>query len=185
MREECGCQRFLQSAEVKVSLSRSTILTFLVISILLAAVPEAIRRLVQTGDPYLFTRQFFEDMLSRLTGPGRLRFILQPAVAFIIGTRDGIKDAREGSPPFLSALLSAAASRYDLLRRGFASVRDLISVAIILDVISQFLIFRRIHPGAALLLGPILIAIPYAVSRALANRLSRRRSSHSRFSPQS
>jgi len=166
---------------VKVALLRSTVLSFLAISILLAAAPEAIRRLIWTGDPYLLTKQFFEDMLSRLTGPGRLRFILQPTVALIIGARDGIKDKREGFPPFLSALISPAVRRYDLLRSGFASVRDLISFAIILDVISQFLIFRQIHPGAALLLGPVLIAIPYSMSRALANRISRRMSPRARW----
>jgi hypothetical protein len=50
-------------------------------------------------------------------------------------------------------------------------VRDLVAVAILLDAIAQFLIFRMVHPGAALLLGPVLIATPYATSRALANRI--------------
>ena len=59
----------------------------------------------------------------------------------------------------------------------FASVRNLAAIAILLDVVSQFLIFREVHPGAALLLGPVLIAFPYALSRALTNRIARRRSS--------
>jgi hypothetical protein len=50
-----------------------------------------------------------------------------------------------------------------------------VAVAIILDVISQFLVFEDVHPGAALVLGPVLIAVPYSISRALANRISRRR----------
>jgi hypothetical protein len=50
------------------------------------------------------------------------------------------------------------------------------SIAIILDVISQFLIFQEIHPGPALVLGPVPIAVPYSISRALANRIARRRS---------
>lgn len=161
---------------MKISLSRSTVLTSLTIAILLAALPGAIRRLVATGNPYLFTKDFFEDMVSRLSGAGRFRFILQPTVALVLGARDGIKDAREGLPPFLLALTSRAVRKYDLLRNAFTSVRDLISIAVILDVISQFLILRRVHPAAALLLGPMLIAIPYALSRALANRVFRRRS---------
>ena len=159
---------------MKISLSRSTVLSFLAITTLLAALPHAIRRLIQTGDAYLFTVNFFEDILSRLAGPGRLRFIVQPVVALVIGARDGIKDAREGSLPFLSRFVSSSVSKYDLLISGLASVRDLICIAIILDVISQYLIFRRIHPGAALLIGPVLIAIPYALSRATATRISRR-----------
>ena len=44
------------------------------------------------------------------------------------------------------------------------SIADL--VAIILDVISQFLIFREFHPLAALLVGAALIAVPYWLSGA-------------------
>jgi hypothetical protein len=165
---------------MKISLSRSTVLTFLVIAVLLIGIPGALRRLIQTGSPYLLTKEFFQDLLARLSGHGRLRFILQPTVALVIGMRDGIKDAREGRPPFLLALMSGSAGKNALLRSAFVSVRDLISIAIILDVISQFLIFRRIHPGAALLVGPVLIAVPYAVSRALTNRVSRTRSRSAR-----
>jgi hypothetical protein len=160
---------------MKISLSRSTVLTFLAVGILIIGIPGAIQRLIETGNPYLFTRDFFEDLLARLSGAGRLRFILQPTVALVIGMRDGIKDAREGLPPFLLALMSRTVRRCHLLRSALMSVRDLISIAIILDVISQLLIFRRVHPAAALLVGPVLIAVPYASSRALANRFSRKR----------
>lgn len=156
-------------------MSRSSVLAALTIAILLAALPGAIARLVRTGDPYLLSKQFFEDMLARVSGPGRLRFILQPMVALFIGLRDGIKDSREGRPPFLLALVSHRARRTELLRSALTSVRDLVAVAIILDVISQFLIFEDVHPGAAVVIGPVLIAVPYSISRALSNRLSRRR----------
>jgi hypothetical protein len=161
---------------MKIPLSRSSILTALAIAILLAALPSAIVRLGQTGDPYLLTQRFFEDLSARLSGAGRLRFILQPVAALLVGIRDGIKDSRMGCPPFLAALLLHGTRRVDLLRSAFASVRDLVAIAIILDVVSQFLIFQEIHPGAALVLGPALITVPYSISRALANRIARRRS---------
>jgi len=163
---------------MKISLSRSSILTALAIVILLAALPGAIGRLVRTGHPYLLTQQFFKDMLARFSGAGRLRFILQPVAAVLVGMRDGTKDSREGCRPFLSALVSQRAHRMDLLRSALGSVRDLVAIAIILDVISQFLIFHEVHPGAALVLGPVLIAIPYSISRGLANRIARRRRQH-------
>jgi hypothetical protein len=47
-------------------------------------------------------------------------------------------------------------------------------MAIILDVISQYLIFHNVHPAAALLLGSVLIGVPYAASKGLANRIVRR-----------
>ena len=139
-----------------------------------AAVPDAIHRLIQTGDPYLFSRRFFEDMVARLSGPGRFRFIMQPIVAILLGGRDGVKDSRLEAPPFLWSLAFHGGCRKELLRSAFASVRNLVAIAILLDVISQFLIFREVHPGAALLLGPVLIGAPYAASRALTNRISRR-----------
>jgi hypothetical protein len=162
---------FVWRRQMKFSLARGSILTTLVILIILATLPGEIRRLVQTGDPYLFTRQFFQDLFARLSGPGRLRFLVQPSVAIFLGTRDGRKDARAGLPPFLSALLYSGVSRPNVLRNAVAAIRDLVAVAVILDIIFQFLIFRQIHPGAALLVGPVLIAVPYALSRALANRM--------------
>jgi hypothetical protein len=167
---------FQSAPRMKISLSRSSILTALAIAVLLAALPGTIQRLIRTGDPYLLTRQFFEDMLARLSGAGRVRFILQPMAALFIGMRDGKRDSRLGRPPFLSALVFQRERRKELLRGAFASVRDLVAIAIILDVIAQFLIFRDVHSGAALLLGPVLITVPYSISRALSNRIARRRS---------
>jgi hypothetical protein len=163
---------------MKLSLSRSSLLTAIVIAVLLAATPFAVWELIKTGELYVLSHRFLDDMVARLHGPGRMRFVLQPTVATILGVRDGVKDARAGNAPFLSALVFYRTARRELLRGAFASVRDLVAVAILLDVIAQFLIFRMVHPGAALLLGPVLIAAPYAVSRALANRIAQWRTSH-------
>ena len=164
---------------------RSWILPLVVVVILLVTLPGAIHRLIQTGNPYLFSREFYRDMVARLSGPGRLRFILQPIVATLLGSRDGLKDARTGSGPFLWGIIFHREHRPQLLRSALASVRNLVAVAVLLDIISQYLIFREIHPGAALLLGPVLISIPYAVSRALTNRILRRRGQTPAASPAS
>jgi hypothetical protein len=50
---------------------------------------------------------------------------------------------------------------------------DLVAVGIILDVVAQFLIFQQVHPGAALVVGPVLIATPYGLARGLTNRVTR------------
>jgi len=154
---------------------RGWILPGIVLLILLATLPAALHRIIQTGNLYLFTRDFFEDMVARLSGPGRFRFILQPTVATLLGARDGVKDARAGACPFIWGIILRRDLRSQLLRSGLASVRNLVAIAVLLDLISQYLIFRQIHPGAALLLGPVLIAAPYSLARALANRIARRR----------
>lgn len=160
---------------MKIRLSLRLTLRTTVVVIILAVLPGTIRRLIHTGNLYLFTEQFFSDMAARLSGPGRFRFIMQPTVAIFLGVRDGMKDGRARIPTFLWALVFHGQHRWELLRSAFASASDLISIAILLDLIAQFLIFREIHPGAALLLGPVLIAIPYAMARTFGNWISRSR----------
>lgn len=154
---------------------REWILPIIVLAILLAFTPHALYRVFKTGDPYLFTNAFFGDMLARLHGPGRFRFILQPTVAILLGIRDGRKDARVGTTPFLWGLIFHREVRKQLLKEMFMSLRNIVAIAILLDMISQYLIFRMMRPGAALILGPVLIALPYSCARALTNRIARRR----------
>jgi len=152
-----------------MKVSRSSLLWMLVLAALLAALPGTAKRFLQNGW-YLFSEQFFRDMLARLSGPGRLRFILQPLVAIVFGVRDGLRDARAGSPAFLWALLFHSGHRPAMLRSSWAAIRDVVALAILADLISQMLIFRQANPFAALLLGPVLISAPYSCARALANQ---------------
>jgi hypothetical protein len=152
--------------------SISTILTVLAVLILVAAIPSAVRDTLETGRVYLFSRQFFEELPQRLTGPGRLRFLLQPLIAILLGWRSGLGDARAGRPAYLYGLIAGGVNRRELLRSGLTAVRDLVAIAIVLDAVSQLLIYRELHPGAALVVGPVLISVPYAVARALANRVA-------------
>ena len=161
---------------MKISISRSSLLTALVIVALSVAVPFAVVEFIKTGEFYMLSHRFVDDMAARLHGPGRLRFILQPVAAIVLGARDGVKDARAGNRPFLWGLVFGRGSRRDLIRSALASVRNLVAVAILLDMVAQLLIFRMVHPGAALLFGPVLIALPYAIARALTNRIAIRRS---------
>lgn len=153
------------------SSSRGWILSGIVIAILIAVTPNAIWRLIHTGDLYLFGDRFFRDIGARLSGPGRMRFIIQPTVAILLGIRSGTKDGSAGLPPFLWALAFHGKQRRELLRSTLTSIRNLVAVAILLDLISQFLIFHEIRPGAALVVGPVLIGVPYALSRAVSNRV--------------
>lgn len=130
----------------------------------------------ERGELYVLSQRFLDDMVACLHGPGQLRFILQSATAIIRGVRgvrDGVKDARAGILHFCRAWCFTrpiARNSYVALRHRSAI---LIAVAILLDVTVQFLIFRMVHPGVALLLGPLLIALPYACSRALTNPIAR------------
>ena len=151
----------------------STVITAVAVLILVAAIPSAVRDTLETGRVYLFSSQFLEELPQRLTGPGRLRFVLQPLVAIVLGWRAGMSDARARQPPYLYGLIMGGVNRRELLRSGLASIRNLIAVGIVLDAVAQLLIYGQVHPGAALVIGPVLICLPYAASRALTNRVAR------------
>jgi hypothetical protein len=80
------------------------VLTLAVVAVLLALLPGALLRIAKSGDLYLFTEWFFHDLIARLSGPGKLRFVNQPLVAIALGVHGGSKDASAGKPPFLSAV---------------------------------------------------------------------------------
>jgi hypothetical protein len=145
----------------------------LAILVIVITIPFAITDTIETGRVYVFSREFLEELPRRFTGPGRLRFILQPVIAIVLGIRGGLVDAKTGNPPYLLALLLGAGRRAELLRNGAEAIGTLIAMGIILDVVFQLVLYHSVHPGAALVVGPILICLPYAASRALATRVMR------------
>jgi hypothetical protein len=155
-----------------LNVTMSVIVTALAVLILVAALPSAIHDTFESGRIYLFSRQFLEELPQRFTGPGRLRFILQPVLAIIIGCRGGLADYRAGRPAYLYGLLLSGEHRREFVRGGWAAIRVLVAMGIVLDAVSQLLIYHEVHPGAALVVGPVLICLPYSMSRALTNRVS-------------
>ncbi len=155
-----------------MNLRRETVVPALTVLVIAAATVSAIVDTIETGRVYLFSREFLEDLPKRFTGPGRLRFILQPTVAMLLGVRGGLADARAGNPPYLFGLIFGAGRRRELLRSGLAAIRNLLAAGIVLDLVFQLVLYRSVHPGAALLVGPILICAPYALSRALTTRVA-------------
>ena len=137
--------------------------------------PAVLRETLERGEIYVFTRRFLEDIPKRLAGPGRFRFILQPSLAIFLGGRDGIADARAGRRPYLFALLTGTGDRRELARSALAAIANLLLMGILLDAAFQWVILGACYPGAALVVGPVLIAAPYSLARALANRAARAR----------
>ncbi len=152
--------------------STLAVLTLLVFAL---SLPGSLRDAFDRGGIYLFSRAFLEDLPKRLTGPGRFRFVLQPAIAILLGIRGGMVDARAGRPPFLQGVLLHRGLRRELMKSGFESVGNLLLMGILLDAVCQWLILGASYPGAALVVGPCLIAGPYSLARALSNRLARLR----------
>jgi hypothetical protein len=151
------------------------ILAVITLLVLLASAPGALRTAYDTGGFYLFSRAMFEDIPKRLTGPGKFRFVLQPLIGIVLGIRSGRADARAGRPPYLYGILFHGHLRRELMASGFQTVVNLLLMGILMDSIFQWIILGASYPGAAFVVGPVLILLPYSTARALANRLARLR----------
>lgn len=116
-----------------------------------------------------------EALEAMLGGPGRLRFIIQPLVAILLGIRDGRLDAAAGRPPYVFAILFVRERRKEELMSGIRTFIKPLVVAILIDMILQYFIFRSVRFWQALLVGTALIALPYSAARGLSNRLGQRR----------
>src|SRR5215472_5475667 len=153
------------------------VLASITLLVLLLSVPASLREAFHRGGFYVFSRSFIDEIPQRLSCPGRFRFILQPLIATILGIRSGLADARNGRPPYIWGVLFNRKLRAELLSSGFATIVNLLLMGILLDSICQWFIYGTSYPGAAVVVGPVLIVTPYSVARALANRCARQRGS--------
>jgi hypothetical protein len=148
------------------------ILAGLTLLALVLSIPGSLREAFDRGGFYTFSMAFFEDIPKRLAGPGRFRFVLQPLMAIILGIMNGLADVRAGRPPYLYGLLFHRHLRKELVKSGYSAVANLLLMGILMDLIFQWIILGVAYPGAALVVGPVLIVGPYALSRALSNRVA-------------
>jgi len=103
----------------------------------------------------------------------KFRLILQPLMAIIFAVRSGLKDAKEGRPPYFWALFTQPDHRRDMLRDGWKAVGKVFVIAVIIDLVYQLIVFRWFYPGEALLVAAILALIPYLLIRGPVNRIAR------------
>jgi hypothetical protein len=134
---------------------------------------------------------FFDSIARDLGGPGmfggkfQIRLILQPIVAIVLGLRAGIADAKAGRAPFIKELVLAHEhrSRRAALKEAVRDALVPLIVAFLIDSILQHMINGRVRPLVALIVGGLLVFLPFLIMRALANRAwthgHRGRSAHS------
>jgi len=122
-----------------------------------------------------FLNRIVENLIGRVSGPMKFRLILQPLMAIIFAVRAGLKDAKEGKVPYNWALISDPDHRRALLRSGWKSAGKVFVMAIIIDLVYQWIVFRRFYPFEALLVAVILAFIPYLLIRGPVTRIVRRK----------
>ena len=116
---------------------------------------------------------FIDGLIARIDGPMCLRLVIQPIVALVFALRDGRKDAWEARPPYFWALFTEPEHRRELLESGWQSVGKVFILAIVLDLVFQYLVFTNFRPVGALLAGIILAIVPYLLVRGPVNRFMR------------
>jgi hypothetical protein len=121
----------------------------------------------------IFAR-FWTDLVSRLTGPMTFRLILQAMMATIYAFRDGIKDAHEGRPAYFWSFFAHPELKGALLREGAKAVGRVIILGIVMDVIYQVTVFRRLYPLELVVVVLALAFIPYLLFRGPVSRIARR-----------
>lgn len=121
-----------------------------------------------------FIIRVLTGLSDRVGGPMTFRIILQPLMASLLAVRAGLKDAREERPPYLWTILTDATQRASLVREGWKSVARVFVLAIVMDVIYQWIVLRWIYPGETLIVAVALAVIPYLLLRGPINRLARR-----------
>lgn len=118
--------------------------------------------------------RMWNDVFARVGGPMTFRVILQPTMAILLAIRAGLKDAREGRPAYFWTILTDPSQRADLLRQGWKACARVFFLAIIMDVIYQWIVQKWIYPGELIVVAIVLALVPYLIVRGPVNRIARR-----------
>jgi len=119
-----------------------------------------------------------EQLLGRAAGPLHFRLVMMPTVVTILAIRAGLRDARDGQPAFLWALLTNPTERRRLFRSGVNDIGRVFIVAIVLDTTYQLIVFRMFYPLQALIMAIACAIVPYVLIRGPVARLTRGRYTH-------
>ena len=121
---------------------------------------------------YILAR--FYELGGRVGGPMTFRLVLQPTIATLVAVRAGLRDAREGRPPYFWTLLTDRAQRFKLIREGWRAIFKIFILAVMMDVIYELIVLGWIYPFENLLVATFLAVVPYVLIRGPVNRLARR-----------
>lgn len=122
-----------------------------------------------------FIHRFIGDLIARTDGPMTFRFFLQPVMALIAATHDGIKDAALGRSPYFFRLLHGGthSTRLQTFREGFTAVTRILLLGVGMDVIYQIKVFGAFrYPNETLVIAIVLAFVPYLLLRGPVARLA-------------
>lgn len=124
-----------------------------------------------------YIHRFWFDMVGRTDGPMTFRLLLQPTMAIITATIDGLRDAKLGRSPYFLKLVrgESRGERLQTFREGFSAVARILLLGVGMDVIYQFKVFGAFrHPLETLVISILLAFVPYLLLRGPIARIARR-----------
>jgi hypothetical protein len=114
-----------------------------------------------------------EQLLGRASGPLHLRLVIMPTVVTILAIRAGLKDAREGQPPFVWGIVVYPAERRRRFLAGWKDITKIFIVAIVLDTAYQLMVLRAFYVVQTLIVAVACAIVPYVLFRGPTTCLAR------------
>jgi hypothetical protein len=114
-----------------------------------------------------------EQLLGRAGGPLHFRLVMMPTVVSVLAVRAGLRDARDGNPAFVWALLTKVAERGRLLRSVVKDIGRVFVMALVLDTTYQLLVLRWLYPLQLLIVAVACAVTPYVLIRGPVTRIAR------------
>ena len=115
------------------------------------------------------------ELLGRSSGPLHLRLLIQPTVASILAIKAGLRDAKEGNPPFLWNYVTESTQRAALRSSVWKDIGKLFIIATVLDLVYQYIVLKEFHLLQTLIVAVVVAVIPYCLVRGPVTRLMGRK----------
>jgi len=126
-----------------------------------------------------FLTRLWNDLIVRVDGPMKFRFILQPLVSIFFAYKAGKRDSVSGNVPYFIGLVTGKGDTKELLKQGWKDAGKVFILAVVLDIVYQLImIYSRgtqpaYYPLETLITAFLLGFFPYIIFRGPFNRLFR------------
>ncbi|MFC5066919.1 hypothetical protein [Flaviflagellibacter deserti] len=115
---------------------------------------------------------FWREIADRPDGPFAFRFYLQPVMSALLAFRDGIKDAKGGTPPYFWTILNDAERRSASLMEGLKATARVIGLGFLMDFAYQYFVLAKFTPLETIVVVLLLCFVPYLLLRGPFRRLA-------------
>ena len=118
--------------------------------------------------------EFMSELVGRVHGPFSFRFVIQPVMAMMYATLDGMADARAGRPAYFWAIFTHPEHRRRLLGEGWHRVARVLVLGVAMDALYQLIVLGAFRPVQMIVIVLGLAFVPYILLRGPIDRIAKR-----------